>query len=115
MTDSTRSDTERVLEDYVAVWNGDLTKLDVVSDDATIYDSVLPGGEVVGHDAIVEYFHGFHERYPDVEFTLGDRLIDEGVAMYEWTATGLGEGETNGISKTVIADGTVTEDWIYHE
>ncbi|MGM0604966.1 MAG: nuclear transport factor 2 family protein [Halobacteriota archaeon] len=115
MTESTRPDTEQLLRDYADFWNGDFSKVSVIAEGGAIYDSILPEGKVVGRDAIEEYMRGLHTREPDAHITVGETVIDDGVAMYEWTMTGTDRGELNGMSKTLIEDGKIVEDQIYHE
>lgn len=115
MTDATLSEVQQTLSDYADFWNGDFSKVDAIADEATIYDTILPGGEVTGQDAIEEYMRGLHAQNPDAHITVDDTLIDDGIAMYEWTMTGTDQGELNGMSKTLIEDGRVIEDQIYHE
>ena len=115
MTDATLSEVQETLSDYADFWNGDFSKSDAIADEAIIYDTILSGGEVTGQDAIEEYMRGLHAQNPNAHVTVGDTLIDDGIAMYEWTMTGTGQGELNGMSKTLIEDGRVVEDRIYHE
>ncbi|RQH03073.1 hypothetical protein EA472_00275 [Natrarchaeobius oligotrophus] len=65
--------------------------------------------------------------FPDGNLDVHDMLVGDDVAFWEWTMTGTHEGEYNGIeptgrtvdlpgvSKTVIADGKITENWAYFD
>lgn len=88
MTEPPQTTAEAAMCDYVDLWNGDFSELDAATESAVVCDSVVPGGEVEGRDAIDAFMRGVHEGYPDAHFTVEELLIDGSVAMYEWTATG---------------------------
>lgn len=115
MDDTQQTDVEQTLTEYADFWNGDFSNVDSIAETGAIYDSILPDGEVIGRNAIEEYLRGLHQRHPDAQITIGDTLIGDGIAMYEWTMTGTDRGELNGMSKTLVEDGEVVEDRIYHE
>jgi uncharacterized protein YggL (DUF469 family) len=77
-------------------------------------------GDIAGTGSVwlslcFSYMRGLHAQNPDAHITVGDTLIDDGIAMYEWTMTGTDQGELTGMSKTRIEDGSVIEDRIYQE
>lgn len=127
--EGTTADAERTVRDYVDVWNdGDYERLpDVLSESATVYDPGAPGGELRGRDEFEAHLRELRRGFPDFTISIGDLLSDEGVVMVEWTATGTHRGEFDGIpptdrgvelvgmSKTLVADGKVREDRIYHD
>jgi steroid delta-isomerase-like uncharacterized protein len=122
-------DAERTVKSYVDVWNtGDDTKIpDVVAESATIYDPGAPGGELHGRHEFESHLHELRTGFPDFTITIEDMLSSDEVVMVEWTVTATHEGEFNGIpptsqevalrgmSKTVIGDGKVREDRLYHD
>lgn len=119
------TNVEQLVDDYEEVWNGDFSKLDVVSESVAVHDPAAPGGELHGRDEFEGYVRGIHEGFPDFRLELGDWIGREDVVMSQWTATGTHEGEFAGIPPTerpveitgmvklVIADGKVREGRIY--
>jgi len=122
-------DVEQTVKSYVDVWNtGDYAKIpDVVAESATIYDPGAPKGELHGRDGVESHLRELRSGFPDFTITIEDMLSSDEVAMVEWTVTATHEGEFDdipptgqqitlrGMSKTVITDGKVREDRIYHD
>lgn len=88
------------MNDYVNLWNGDFSKLDVVSESVTVYDPGVPDGELHGRDAVEKHIKELHAAFPDFQIALEDTLASDELIMGEWTATGTHEGEFNGIPPT---------------
>lgn len=119
------AEVEQVVNDYLDVWHGDFSKLEVVAESVTVSDPAAPDGEIHGRDAFEAFVREVRTGFPDMTFSIDEQVASDGVLMYEWTGTGTHEGEFNdipptgqeleltGMSKTVIADGKVQEDRIY--
>lgn len=121
------TDIEQLMDDYEDVWNGDFSKLDVVSESFEYYAPEVPEEGVHGPDGFEAYLRELLDGFPDATITLGEMLAGDEVVMVEWTATGTHEGEFNGIpptereaditgmSKVLISDGKVTEERGYYD
>ena len=117
-------DVEQLMNDYFELRNGDTSKLDVLSETFTFHH---PLGEVHGPDALVAMQRENEQAISDGAITVNEMLVGDNVAMWEWTLTGKHEGEwqgiqpsgndvtIKGISKTVIADGKIQENWAYFD
>ncbi|WP_255168381.1 ester cyclase [Natrononativus amylolyticus] len=124
MPEATTPDVDRLMSDYVDLRNGDLSKLDVLSDTFTFH---LPIDEVRGRDAAEAMQREQEAAFPDFELTVDDMLADDDIVMWEWTVTGTHRGEWQGIpptgrevafagmSKTVISEGKIQENWAYFD
>lgn len=120
-------EVEQLMNDYLDVWNGNFSKLEVVAESVSLYDPAAPEGEIHGRDALEAFVREVRTGFPDMNFTIDDRIASDEVVMYEWTGTGTHDGEFDdipptgreleltGMSKTVIADGKVQEDRIYFD
>ena len=122
-------DAEQTVESYVDVWNtGDYAEIpNVVGESATIYDPGAPEGELHGPDEFESHLRELRAGFPDFTITIEDMLSDDEVVMLEWTVAATHKGEFNdipptdqeialrGMSKTMIADGKVREDRVYHD
>ena len=118
--------TLNTYQDYEDLWNGDLSKLDVVAESISFYNSSLPEGELHGREAFEAYLREIRSAFPDWHVVADDLLVSDGIVMKEWTITGTHEGEFqgvpptgreiefNGMDKIVIADGKVQEARLYH-
>jgi len=115
MTKTKQSEVEQIISDYIDLWNGDYSKLEIVSDECGVYDSDAPDGEVHGRDGFEAFVRGFHEQFPEANFRITEVLADDGIVLCEWSLTGINEGEARGMSKLVIEEGKIAEDWIYHD
>lgn len=112
------------MSDYFDLRNGDLSKLNVLSESFTFY---LPIDEIHGRDAAEAMQHDQETAFPDFNLAVDDMLTSDDVVMWEWTVTGTHEGEWqgipstgrevefNGMSKTVISDGKIQENWTYFD
>lgn len=126
MAETTTPEIESLMDDYTELWNGDFSKLDVVSESVAVYHHAAPGGEVHGREALEGFIRGFHSAFPDFQLAVDEWIGSDGIAMKEWTMTGTHEGEFNGIpptgreiestgmAKVLIADGNVQEDRLYY-
>lgn len=124
MANAITPDVEQLMSDYFDLRNGDLSKLDVLSDSFTFY---LPFDEVHGQDGAEAMQREQETAFPDFHLDVDEMLVGDDVVLWEWTATGTHEGEWQGIaptgrevefsgmSKTVIADGRIQENWAYFD
>ncbi|WP_136590271.1 ester cyclase [Salinigranum halophilum] len=118
---------EQPMSDYLALWHGEYSKIDSVSDAFVAYEPSAPGGEVHGRDAFEAYVRELRTAFPDFTITVEAALEDAEMVMTEWTGRGTHEGEFNGLpptgrtfehrgmSKFVIADGKVQEERMYYD
>jgi len=118
---------EQPMSDYLALWHGDYSKIDSVSDSFVAYEPSAPDGEVHGPDALEAYVRELRAAFPDFTITPVALLEDAEIVMAEWTAKGTHEGEFNGLSPTgrtfdhkgmskfIIADGKVQEERMYYD
>jgi steroid delta-isomerase-like uncharacterized protein len=118
---------EQPMSDYLALWNGEYSKIDSVSDSFVAYEPSVPGGVVRGREAFEAYVRELRTAFPD--FTIAVETTPEGddIVMAEWTATGTHDGEFNGLPPTgrtfehrgmstfVVADGEVQEERVYYD
>lgn len=118
---------EELLRDYVALWNGDYSKVDIVDEEFSFYDPAHPDGEVHGREEFEDFVRHVHSAFPDwtIEKHVDEMLSSENVVMLEWTASGTHEGEfygvppsgrhfeVTGMAKTIIEGGQLQEDYIY--
>ena len=121
------SDIEQIMSDYVDVWNGEFSKIDVVSESTSLYHPNAPDGGIHGREAFEADIRGLHEGFPDHHLTIDAMLTDGELVMTEWTTTGTHEGEYNGVpptgreleltgmTKTHIEDGNVQQDRLYYD
>lgn len=117
---------EQLMSDYLALWHGEYSKIDSVSDSFVAYEPSAPGGAVHGRDDFEAYVRELRTAFPDFTITPEALLEDDKIVMIEWAATGTHEGEFNGLpptgrtfehrgmSKFVIADGKVQEERMYY-
>lgn len=124
MATATTPDVEQLMSDYFDLRNGDLSKLDVVSESFTFY---LPIDEVHGRDGAEAMQRDQENGFSDFTLEVDEMIVGDDIALWEWTATGTHEGEWQGIppsgreveftgmSKTVIADGKIQENWAYFD
>lgn len=113
------TDIEQLMNDYEDLWNGDFSKLEVVSESVDIYDPGMPDGEGHGRDELKAYISELQTGFPDFQLTIDDWIASGDVVMLQWTTTGTHEGEFNdippterevnitGMLKLQIADGKV--------
>jgi len=112
------------MNDYFAVRRGNLSNLDAISESFTF---AHPLGEIHGRDELLTMQDEQAQAFPDVKLTVGEMLVGDDVAMWEWTLTGTHEGEWmeqpptgrqvsfSGMSKTTIVDGKVEENRAYFD
>lgn len=124
VTTATTPDVEQLMNDYFTVRSGDSSKLDVLADSFTFH---YPFGDVQGHEAFLEFQDEIKQMMSDGELSVDEIVIGDDFAMWEWTLTGTHDGEWQGIpasgrdvavtglSKTVIADGKVQDNWAYFD
>ncbi len=91
-------DAEPLVSDYVDVWNGDYSKLDVVSESFSFYS---PPDEIHGRDAFEAYLRDLNTAFPDATLETGEVLTsDDGTTMTEFGWTGTHEREFDGVPPT---------------
>jgi hypothetical protein len=71
-------DVEQLMSDYFDLRNGDLSKLDVVSESFTFY---LPIDEVHGRDAAQAMQCDQERGFPDFTLDVDEMLVGDDVAM----------------------------------
>lgn len=110
-----------------AIWNGDLSKLAVVAEEASVYDPAAPEGAVHGRDAVEAHLRETFQGFPDFTLETQYMLVRDGMVVLDWTATATFEGEfyrapptgrsfsITGMAKTIVADGKVQEDRLYYD
>ncbi|MEF8772799.1 ester cyclase [Halodesulfurarchaeum sp.] len=127
MTQASSSEYEQAFNDYEDLWNGDLSKMDIVSESVTVYTPAHPEGAAQGHEGFEEYLQQVHEAFPDYETTKDPVaiLVSEDTIMHEWTKTGTFKSafygtpptgrsmNLSGMSKIIMVDGKIQEDYIY--
>ena len=118
---------EQLMSDYLALWHGEYSKVDSVSDSFVAYEPSAPGGDVHGPDALEAHVRELRTAFPDFTITPEALLEDAEMVMTEWTGKGTHEGEFNGLpptgrtfehrgmSKFIIADGKVQEERMYYD
>lgn len=121
------SDVEAVIEAYEALWNGDYSKLEVVSDTVAVYDPAAPDGEVHGRDAFEAFLRETRGAFPDFTLRTHEMLVEGDTVMVEWTVTGTLENEfygappsgrtmeIMGMAKTTVKEGQISEDRLYYD
>ena len=117
---------KEVIDEYEALWNGDLSKLDVVAEEASVYDPAAPDGAVHGRDAVEAHLRETFQGFPDFTLETHDMVVRDEIVMLDWTATATFEGEfygapptgrafsIMGMAKTIVSDGKVQEDRLYY-
>lgn len=124
MSEATKQDVEQLMSDYFDLRNGDLSKLDVLSES---FSFVTPNQEVHGRDGAEDMQREQETGFPDFHLAVDDMLVSDDVVMWEWTVTGTHDGEWNdipptgrevefsGMSKTAISDRKIQENWGYFD
>ena len=127
MTEATPQDVEQLVSDNVDLLNGDYSKLDVLSESYTYHGPGLPEEGIQGREPYRDFLQTFHDAFSDLEYAITDMLASEEVVMTEWTVMGTHDGEFNEIqptgrtfeihtmSKQVIQDGKIQEEWGYYD
>lgn len=123
----TTADIEQIISDYVDVWNGDFSKINVVSESISLDHPNAPEGGIHGRDAFEDDVRGLHEGFPDHHLTVDAMVTDGEIVMTEWTTTGTHEGEYKGVpptgqkldltgmGKTRVKDGQIQHDRLYYD
>jgi steroid delta-isomerase-like uncharacterized protein len=118
---------EDLIEEYEALWNGEYSNLEVVSETVSVYDPAAPDGEVHGRDAFEAFLRETRSAFPDFTLRTHEMLSNDDTVMVEWTVTGTLEGEfygapptgrtmeIRGMAKTIVEDGQVQEDRLYYD
>lgn len=97
------ADTERVVRDAFDWLNGDASKIDVIAESVDVYGPALPKGEVHSREEWASFIRANREGFPDIEFSIQELLVSDGVAMAELTISGTHQGEFMGIPPTYRA------------
>lgn len=118
-------DVEQLMDDYEDVWNGDFSKLEVVSESVDVYDPAAPDGEVHGRGAFQAFVEELRTGFPDMDLTIDEWIAEDDVVMGVWSARGTHDGEFNGVpptersveitgmARTKVSDSKIQEDRIY--
>ena len=118
---------EQPMRDYLALWHGEYSNIDSVSDSFIAYEPSAPDGEIRGRSAFEAYIRELRTAFPDFAITVNAALEGEDIVMTEWTGSGTHEGEFNGVpptgrtfehrgmSKFVIASGKIEEERMYYD
>lgn len=129
MSETGTTEREQLLDtyqDYEDLWNGDFSRLDVVSESIALYSPSVPGGEIHGREEFEAYLRSVRSAFPDWYVDADDLLAEGEVIMKEWTVTGTHEGEfknipptersieIKGMAKDIIRDGKVEEARLYY-
>lgn len=124
MTDANTTCHEQLVDDWYALFNGDLSKLDVLAESIAIND---PLAELHGRDEVEAFIQEMRTAFPNMQLSWTDMLADDDVVMVEWSVTGTHEGEFTGIpptgneveqqgmEKLLISDDKVQEAMIYFD
>lgn len=124
MAQSKSPDTEQLMNDYFAVRAGDRSKLDVLSASFTFH---TPTEEIHGPDGLISLQEEMDAAFPDGDLTVDELVVGDDVAFWEWTLSGTHQGpwqdipatgnriEIHGLSKTVIDEGKIQENWAYFD
>lgn len=65
------------MSDYLALWHGEYSKIDSVSDSFVAYEPSAPGREVPGPDAFEAYVRELRTAFPDFTITVKAALEDD--------------------------------------
>ncbi|MBX0298025.1 ester cyclase [Haloarcula nitratireducens] len=130
MSETSTTEREQLLktyQEYEELWNGDYSKLDLVSESIAFYDPGVPDGMIHGREAFEAYLRSVRSAFPDW-YVDADNLLAEGeIVMKEWTVTATHEGEYRGVppthreieikgmAKDVIRNGKVEEARLYYD
>ena len=118
------SDAEQLVSDYVDVWNGDDSKLDVFSESFSFY---FPTDEINGRDAFEKWLHELNTAFADATLRIDEILASDEIILVEFTWTGTHEEEYDdipptgadvefsGMGKFVISDGEIQEARSYYD
>jgi steroid delta-isomerase-like uncharacterized protein len=118
---------EQPMSDYLALWHGECSKFDSVSDSFVAHEPSVPGGVIQGREAFEAYGRELRTAFPDFTITVEATLEGDDIVMAEWTGRGTHEGEFNGFPPTgrtfehrgmstfVVADGEVQEELMYYD
>lgn len=121
------TEVEQLASDFMALWDGDFSKLDAVADSFVMRSPALPEGEARGRETLEERIKAIHSGFPDFHMSRDDMLASDEIIMIEWTMSGTHEGqylgvppthlemEVSGMSKILISDDKVQEDRIYFD
>jgi steroid delta-isomerase-like uncharacterized protein len=72
------------------------------ADDGVLMD---PTGEYRGREAIVEYWQGFFQAFPEISGGDEFKAESDDTAINEWTASGINEGPLETLEGTIPATG----------
>lgn len=121
------TEVEQLVSDFIDLWDGDYSKLDVVSESFVLRSPALSEGEARGRETLEERIKAMYSGFPDFSMSIDDMLVSEEVIMLEWTMSGTHESEylgvpptdremeVRGMSKILIGDDKVQEDRIYFD
>jgi steroid delta-isomerase-like uncharacterized protein len=89
-----------VMERWGELWNqGDLAAVDeIIGDDYLMHSSLL--GDQRGKEAVRESYQRYRSAFPDMHFTLIDRVVEGDRVVQHWTFKGTHRGMWNGVPAT---------------
>jgi steroid delta-isomerase-like uncharacterized protein len=117
-----------VVQAYAEVWNsGDTPKLDAIVD-AKFVRHASPTAQTYAAnlDSLKKVITNFREMYPDFNVVLEEGVYAGNTGAVRWTFTGTNSGTMNpalsgkevklsGISFFHVADGKITEEWVFSD
>lgn len=126
MSQEPRTRQAEIIDEYEALWNGDFSKLDIVAEEASVYDPAAPEGVLHGREAVEAHLRETFQAFPDFALETHDMLVQDDMVMLDWTVTATFEGEfygapptgrsfsNTGMAKTIVGDGKIQEDRLYY-
>ena len=127
MAERPTQDAKDIVHAAMDVHSGDISKLDVYAESVSRYDPLMPEEGVQGREAFENELRDVKAAFPDLKVEAVDVLVDESIAMIEWTWMGTHEGEfegfpptghpveVHGMMKLVIEDGQIQEERNYYD
>jgi steroid delta-isomerase-like uncharacterized protein len=121
------TDAGAVVSEYEALWNGDSSNLDILSENVVLLDQAVPEGRLQGRAAFEKHLRTVHEAFPDFELRTIRMVAEDETVMLEWSMTGTLERgfyaapptgrrmEVEGMSTMRVRDGRVEEDRLYYD
>jgi steroid delta-isomerase-like uncharacterized protein len=95
-----RKEIEAVVAEWIEAWKRrDPVALTVPYSEGAVYESML-AGTIHGHAAIESLYRSWFSAFPDMEFEVESRLIDQTQAAVFWSQRGRHVGEFCGLAGT---------------
>lgn len=122
----TPTEVEQLMREALTVTNGrEFSRIPNVIAESYVGHQPGDADDIHGQDGMEAWLREFDAGFPDFEMIVEAELVGDDVVMEEWTLTGTHEGEYNGIppthrevelrgmSKFVIEDGRIAEEYMY--